>query len=69
MKIMVRKKNNASEKNTVLGEKKENLRDKILAECIKIVSESGSVGINMREISRRLKISHTAPYKHFKSKD
>lgn len=45
------------------------LRDKILQECIKITSESGTNGINMREISRRLNISHMAPYKHFASKE
>ena len=49
--------------------KEDSLRDRILRECIQIVSEQGSGAINMREISRRLKISHTAPYKHFNSKE
>lgn len=45
------------------------LKELILNECIKIVSEHGPSAINFREIARRLNISHMAPYRHFASKE
>ncbi|MDX1958715.1 MAG: TetR/AcrR family transcriptional regulator [Leptospiraceae bacterium] len=45
------------------------LKDKILAECLKIVAETGPKSINMREIARRLNISPMAAYRHFASKE
>jgi AcrR family transcriptional regulator len=45
------------------------LRDRILKESLKIVAEEGAAALNMREVARRLKISHAAPYRHFENKE
>ncbi|WCL50142.1 TetR/AcrR family transcriptional regulator [Leptospira sp. GIMC2001] len=67
----------ASKKKTIAVKKaisihKESLssvRDRILEESLKIISENGAQALNMREVARRLKLSHAAPYRHFSSKE
>ncbi|WP_421723906.1 TetR/AcrR family transcriptional regulator [Bauldia sp.] len=44
-------------------------REACLREAIAIVETSGVEGLSLREVSRRLGISHQAPYKHFASRD
>ena len=46
-----------------------NLRELILDESIKIISESGVLSLSLREVARKLGVSHGAPYRHFPTKD
>jgi AcrR family transcriptional regulator len=45
------------------------LREAIAAEAMAIVGESGLEALSLREVARRLGVSHQAPYKHFPSRD
>ncbi len=53
------------------GRKKkvENLREACLREALAIIETSGLERLSLREVSRRLGVSHQAPYKHFPSRD
>jgi len=48
---------------------KQNLREACIREALAIVEESGVEKLSMREVARRLGVSHQAPYKHFQSRD
>ncbi|MEM1186961.1 MAG: TetR/AcrR family transcriptional regulator [Pseudomonadota bacterium] len=45
------------------------LREACLDEALKIIESDGVESLSMREVSRRLGVSHQAPYKHFESRD
>jgi AcrR family transcriptional regulator len=45
------------------------LRAAILEEAMDIVKTDGVEELSLREVSRRLGVSHQAPYKHFRSRD
>ena len=45
------------------------LREACIAEALRIVEGAGVEALSMREVSRRLGVSHQAPYKHFASRD
>lgn len=45
------------------------LREACLEEALKIIESDGVESLSMREVSRRLGVSHQAPYKHFASRD
>lgn len=45
------------------------LREACVAEALAILGESGVEGLSIREVARRLGVSHQAPYKHFPSSD
>ena len=45
------------------------LRERCLDEALKIMAESGVTSLSLREVARRLDVSHQAPYKHFQSRD
>ncbi|MBW4437479.1 MAG: TetR/AcrR family transcriptional regulator [Pleurocapsa minor GSE-CHR-MK-17-07R] len=45
------------------------LREACIAEALKIIETDGVEQLSLREISRRLGVSHQAPYKHFASRD
>jgi len=46
-----------------------NLREDIIREALAIVEADGLEKLSMREVARRLGVSHQAPYKHFASRD
>ncbi len=45
------------------------LREACVREALSIVGESGLEALSLREVARRLGVSHQAPYKHFASRD
>lgn len=45
------------------------LREACIEEALKIIETEGVENLSMREVSRRLDVSHQAPYKHFPSRD
>lgn len=45
------------------------LREACVVEALAIVGESGLHSLSLREVARRLGVSHQAPYKHFASRD
>ncbi len=45
------------------------LRDACLEKALEAIREKGVEGLSLREVARRLNVSHQAPYKHFPSKD
>lgn len=47
---------------------KADVRDACVAEAIKIIRLQGLESLSLREVSRRLGISHQAPYKHYPSR-
>jgi AcrR family transcriptional regulator len=49
--------------------KRADLREACVAEAFRIVEEQGVEQLSLREVARRLGISHQAPYRHFASRD
>lgn len=45
------------------------LREACVGEALTIISERGLEALSMRDVARRLGVSHQAPYKHFESRD
>lgn len=45
------------------------VREACITEAMKIMEAKGVEAVNMREVARRLGVSHQAPYKHFESRD
>jgi AcrR family transcriptional regulator len=49
--------------------KHDNLREACIQEALAIIETDGVEALSLREIARRLGVSHQAPYKHFPSRD
>jgi AcrR family transcriptional regulator len=47
--------------------KTRNLRESFVLEAMAIIGETGIEELSLREVARRLGVSHQAPYKHFPS--
>lgn len=45
------------------------LREACVKEALHVIGESGVESLSLREVARRLGVSHQAPYKHFASRD
>ncbi len=45
------------------------LKDALIDEAFAVVEEKGVENLSLREVARRLSVSHQAPYKHFASRD
>jgi AcrR family transcriptional regulator len=45
------------------------LRDALIKSALKLISKKGVKGLTLREIAKQAKVSHTAPYRHFRDKD
>ncbi len=46
-----------------------NLREACIAEAFRVIEDAGLEALSLREVARRLGVSHQAPYKHFPSRD
>jgi AcrR family transcriptional regulator len=46
-----------------------NLRSALLAEAVCVLAEADVASLSLRELARRLGVSHAAPYRHFADKD
>jgi len=46
-----------------------NLRSALLDEAVRVLAEAGVTNLSLRELARRLGVSHAAPYRHFADKD
>ena len=47
---------------------KDNLRQTLLVAATHLLQKKGSIDFSLREVARVAKVSHTAPYRHFKDK-
>ena len=45
------------------------LRAELMKQALKILDKKGVEGLTLREVARAAKVSHTAPYRHFKDKE
>jgi AcrR family transcriptional regulator len=45
------------------------LRQALIEEAIALVAEQGTSNWSLREVARRIGVSHTAPYRHFTDRD
>lgn len=46
-----------------------NLKEACIQAAREVIAEEGVEGLSMRDVARRLAISHQAPYRHFASRD
>ena len=58
-----------SQRGATASPRPADLREACVAEALAIVGERGLESLSLREVARRLGVSHQAPYKHFESRD
>jgi AcrR family transcriptional regulator len=46
-----------------------NLKQTLLEAAVKVLAKEGPRAFTLREVARRAKVSHNAPYRHFRDKD
>lgn len=46
-----------------------NLKEELLAAALTLISKVGPRAFTLREVARQAKVSHNAPYRHFRDKD
>ncbi|TKW79566.1 MAG: TetR/AcrR family transcriptional regulator [Bradyrhizobium icense] len=51
------------------GKKSGDLREACVKEALAIIAKGGIDSLSLRDVARRLGVSHQAPYKHFPSRD
>lgn len=51
------------------GPKAANLKEAFIDEALAAIEKSGIEALSLREVARRLNVSHQAPYKHFPTRD
>jgi len=51
------------------AERSGSLADDCAREALSIISEQGLQALSLREVARRLKVSHGAPYRHYASRE
>lgn len=49
--------------------KQETLKNQILIESIKILGQQGFAGLSLREVAKKLNVTHQAPYHYFPDKE
>jgi len=54
---------------TSIKKKPRDLREACVQEALEIIGKSGVEGLSLRAVSRRLGVSHQAPYKHYPTRD
>jgi AcrR family transcriptional regulator len=54
---------------STLPKEKRDVREACVVEAMRIISQDGLDSLSLRDVARRLNISHQAPYKHFPSRD
>jgi AcrR family transcriptional regulator len=45
------------------------LREACVKQALEIIAKGGIDSLSLRDVARRLGVSHQAPYKHFPSRD
>lgn len=45
------------------------LKNELMKQALKILDKKGVEGLTLREVARAAKVSHTAPYRHFRDKE
>jgi AcrR family transcriptional regulator len=58
-----------AQERTVPKKTNDDLREACITEALAIIETLGIERLSLREVSRRLGVSHQAPYKHFPSRD
>jgi AcrR family transcriptional regulator len=53
----------------VTARNERDLREACVQEALSIIESEGVEALSLREVARRLKVSHQAPYKHFANRD